>query len=434
MKTGEPFEMRYRLLEQHSGEYRWFLGRALPVRDEQGRIERWFGTCTDIDDLVRAEDKARRASEEAEQAIRVKDQFLAALSHELRTPLTPVLLTASVLCKEKRLPEEVREQLNMMQRNIELESRLIDDLLDLTRIARGKLELVTEPVDVHSLLAHTEQIVRSDARSKAVDIDFMLEASEHTVRGDSARLHQVFWNVLKNALKFTPSGGRVTVHTANPLPSRLCLTVCDTGVGIDAEMLPFIFCAFVQGDSKKVPRSGGLGLGMAISKTIVEMHGGAIRAESAGRDRGAKFIIELTTATRFVTPAISAPAAPLQSVERYRLLVVEDHQPTLAALSGLLRRQGHDVVTASTVEAALALAASHQFDLVITDLGLPDGSGADLMLQLTRDYGLRGIALSGYGMEEDLARTKQVGFIAHLIKPIQFEQLNQALEQAAPVA
>jgi CheY-like chemotaxis protein len=315
----------------------------------------------------------------------------------------------------------------MMQHNIKLESHLIDDLLDLTRISRGKLELVTEPVDVHSLLAHTEQIVRSDARSKGVDIDFMLEASEHTVRGDSARLHQVFWNVLKNAIKFTPSGGRITVRTANPLPSRLSLTVSDTGAGIDQEMLPFIFCAFVA-------RSGGLGLGMAISKTVVEMHGGTIRAESAGQDQGTTFSIELTTTTRFVTPAVSAPATPIHSGERYRLLVVEDHQPTLTVLSGLLRRQGHDVVTASTVEDALALATNHKFDLVITDLGLPDGSGVDLMLQLTRDYGLRGIALSGYGMEEDLAKSKEVGFIAHLIKPIQFEQLHHALRQATPAA
>jgi CheY-like chemotaxis protein len=199
--------------------------------------------------------------------------------------------------------------------------------------------------------------------------------------------------------------------------------------------LPSIFCAFMQGDSEDAPRSSGLGLGMAISKTIVEMHGGTIRAESAGRSQGATFTIELATVSPFIKPAVSAPAIPARSdQQRYRLLVVEDHEPTLNVLAGLLRRQGHDVLTASTVETALALAATHQVDLVISDLGLPDGNGVDLMLQLTRDYGLRGIALSGYGMEEDLEKTKQVGFIAHLVKPIQFEQLHHVLKQAASAA
>jgi PAS domain S-box-containing protein len=432
VRTGEPYEMRYRFLEQGSGTYRWYLGRALPVRDEQGQIVRWVGTCTDIDDLVRAEDSARRASEEAVRANRAKDEFLAALSHELRTPLTPVLLTASVLSEESRLPDDIREQLNMMQRNIELEARLIDDLLDLTRISRGKLEIVTEPVDVHSLLAHTEQIVRVEAREKSVDLRFALEARQHYVVGDGPRLHQVFWNVLKNAIKFTPVGGCITVRTANPAFGQFCLTVSDTGIGIDQETLPSIFCAFMQGHSEDAPRSSGLGLGMAISKTIVEMHGGAIRAESAGRGQGATFTIELATVSPFIKPAVSAPAIPARSDQRYRLLVVEDHEPTLNVLAGLLRRQGHDILAASTVETALALAATHQFDLVISDLGLPDGNGVDLMLQLTRDYGLRGIALSGYGMEEDLEKTKQVGFIAHLIKPIHFEQLSHVLKQAAP--
>jgi signal transduction histidine kinase len=387
-----------------------------------------------LEQLRQSEDAARRAREEAERANRAKDKFLAALSHELRTPLTPVLMTASILSGETRLPDDVREQLVMMQRNIELEARLIDDLLDLTRISRGKLEMLLEPVDVHSLLAHTEQIVRNDADDKGVKLRLALKASEHNVNGDGARLHQVFWNVLKNAIKFTPPGGRVMVETTNPNPGKLCLIVTDTGVGIDSETLPLVFSAFAKDSSRQSQRSGGLGLGMAISKTIVEMHHGSIRAESTGTGRGSTFTIELATIDSTVTAAVCFTESSEDEGRRYRLLVVEDHQPTLSVLAGLLLRQGHDVFTAGTMEEALDLAARHKLDLVISDLGLPDGNGVDLMLKLARDYGLRGIALSGYGMEEDVAKTKEAGFIAHLIKPIHFEQLSHVIRRASEAA
>jgi signal transduction histidine kinase len=387
-----------------------------------------------IERLQQSEDEARRAREEAERANRAKDQFLATLSHELRTPLTPVLMTASVLSEEPRLPVDVREQLAMMQRSIELEARLIDDLLDITRISRGKLEMIAETVDVHSLLAHTEQIVRGDAMDKGVDLEFVFKAIEHNVDGDAARLHQVFWNVVKNAIKFTLPGGRVVVRTANPAPGKLCLTVSDTGVGINPDTLPSIFCAFEKAVSKETLHSSGLGLGLAISKTIVEMHAGTIRAESAGEGHGTTLTIELKIAEQQRRAAVSHRKIAARGGRQYRLLVVEDHEPTLNVLAGLLRRQGHQVLTADTVESALKLAASHKIELVISDLGLPDGNGIDLMLKLTRDYGLRGIALSGYGMEEDIAKSKQCGFIAHLIKPIQFEQLNQVIRQASQAA
>jgi signal transduction histidine kinase/CheY-like chemotaxis protein len=384
--------------------------------------------------LQESEDAAQRAREEADRANKAKDQFLAALSHELRTPLTPVLMTASVLRQESSLPAAVRDQLRMMQRNIELEARLIDDLLDLTRISRGKLKMIMECVDLHAALNHTEEIVRNDASDKAVDLKFVLNAAEHLVDGDAARLHQVLWNVVKNAIKFTLPGGRVVVRTANPASGKLRISVNDTGVGINRETLPSIFSAFGKTTAKESPRSNGLGLGLAISKSIVEMHDGRIWAESAGEGKGAVFTIELST--HDVRSAVPLPTRKrsARNGEHYRLLVVEDHQPTLNVLAGLLRREGHNVLLASTVDAALTLAAANKIDLVISDIGLPDGSGVDLMLQLTRDYGLRGIALSGYGMEEDLLRSREVGFVAHLIKPIQFEQLNRVIGQAATAA
>ncbi len=377
----------------------------------------------------RAQEDAERAREEAEQANQAKDKFLAALSHELRTPLTPVLMTASVLRYQPELPAEVREQLSMMQHNIELEARLIDDLLDLTRIVRGKLKIVRQSVDIHSLLSHAKQIMTSDANAKSLSLRFAFGAADHYVDGDGARLHQVFWNLLKNAIKFTPIGGQVTVRTLNPAAGKVSITVEDNGIGIEPDVLPSIFSAFTQSQSP-ANRAVGLGLGLAISKDLIEMHGGKIAARSGGRNEGATFTIELDTAAPAVAVAEPENVDERRGDQQYRLLVVEDDAQTLAVLARLLQRRGHHVRTAASVEAALGLAATHQFDLVISDLGLPDGNGAELMVKLARDYGLRGIALSGYGMEQDLARTRQAGFITHLIKPVQFEQLDRAIELA----
>ncbi len=375
-----------------------------------------------------------RVNDELRRANGAKDDFLAALSHELRTPLTPVLMTAAMMESDATLEPEQREQLAMMRRNVELEARLIDDLLDLTRITRGKLELHYGRADIHVLLEHTEGIIRSDAHGKGVRVQLYLEARDHIANGDAARLQQVFWNMLKNAIKFTPEGGEVAVRTSNSEDNRVCVEVCDNGVGIDPEFLPSIFNPFTQGNRQAAGATSGLGLGMSISKTIVELHGGSIRAQSDGLGRGAKFTVELATDSSVTPPQLTAPSERSKK-PRYHLLVVEDHQPTLDVLARLLCKQGHQVETASSVEAALALAAAGTaFDLVISDLGLPDGNGIDLMVQLRRDFGLRGIALSGYGMDEDLARTKRAGFLAHLVKPIDFERLNRVIEQVGEAA
>jgi PAS domain S-box-containing protein len=423
IETGEPFEFEHRL-RRADGEWRWHISRANAMRDAAGRIVMWIGSNTEIDDV-------KRAQAEAEQANRAKDKFLAALSHELRTPLTPVLMCAAALEREMELQPQYREQLGMMRRNVELEARLIDDLLDLTRISRGTLRLQLEPTNVHSLLVHAEQIVRNDARAKQIKLHFELSASAYYSIADSGRLHQVFWNILKNAIKFTPAGGEVTVRTTNPEIGTIRLEFVDTGIGIESQFLDLVFDAFEQGDGLPHSASNGLGLGMSISKTIIQQHGGTISVASAGAGRGATFTVELATVVARLSENFSPPRAESDSRHVYRLLLVEDHQATLESLGRLLRQKGHDVVTAGTVEAARSFAANQEFDLVISDLGLPDGNGVDLMSELTRDYGLRGIALSGYGMDEDLARTRNAGFIAHLVKPIDVDRLYRVLEQAA---
>ncbi len=382
-----------------------------------------------------ARQEALFAKEQAERANCAKDNFLATLSHELRTPLTPVLLCAAALENEPAIEPQFREQLGMMRQSIELEARLIDDLLDVTSVSHGTLRVsLSGPLDVHALLTDTEQVLRKDALAKSVQLELILAAGEHHVAGDAVRLRQVFWNLLKNAIKYTPAGGSITVRTANPSSGKIAFTVADTGIGIDQQALPSIFRAFKSDTIKGSKGFGGLGVGLAISKAIVELHGGVIRAESAGAGRGAVFIIDLpTVAPPPLTEAVAARSS-LSPRQLHRLLVVEDDEPTAVVLERLLRRQGHDVSTANSIKSALLLASSRRFDFVISDLGLPDGDGVDLMRQLTRDHGLRGIALSGYGMDQDFVRTKQAGFFAHLVKPINFEELDRTVQQFAGAA
>ncbi|RYD82832.1 MAG: PAS domain-containing hybrid sensor histidine kinase/response regulator [Verrucomicrobiaceae bacterium] len=377
------------------------------------------------------EEELLKAKKAAQKANKAKDEFLAALSHELRTPLSPVLMLSTVMELDAALPPEVREQAGIIRRNTELEARLIDDLLDLTRIAHGKLKLVPAPVDIHTLLCQSEEIVLSESRGKRVSVYFQKEAKEHHVQGDQARLQQVLWNVIKNAIKFTPSGKDVRVITENPCEGRIRVRVVDSGIGIDPEALPRIFNAFEQGGIS-TQRFGGLGLGLAITRAIVEMHGGSIRAESQGKGCGATFSVELNTipapkpAAEIASPVTAAP------FRRLHLLLVEDHESTREVLTRILRRSGYKVDAAGSGGEALTLAASAApFDAVVSDLGLPDQSGFDLMRTLKAKYNLPGIALSGYGMEEDLRKAKAAGFCAHLVKPVPYDQLCVLLEQIA---
>ena len=433
--TSTPYEIEFRLRDRDGG-YRWFLARAQAMRDEAGKTVKWFGTNTDIHALKIAQSEAERAS-------RAKDDFLAALSHELRTPLTPVLMTAAALREDPSLPMAVREQLGMMERNIALEARLIDDLLDLTRIARGKLDFRGQICDAHSLIGLAIDIMRDDAMVKEITIRRQFDARHCGLVADPARFQQVIWNLLRNAVKFTPRGGHVTVSTRDDGngegSSRLRIEVTDSGIGINSARLEEIFLPFEQGGLAGHHQFGGVGLGLAIARAIVDLHGGHIHAESEGKDRGATFIVEIPGAIDPPAGAVEAPAPlfpdlrvpgpPSEKGLSRRLLLVEDHEPTLQVLSRLLARAGHQVRAARTMSEALAAAAGQPIDLVISDLGLPDGTGNELMRQLRDTYGLSGIALSGYGMDEDIARSRESGFVAHLIKPVDFHQLERALRE-----
>jgi PAS domain S-box-containing protein len=400
-------------------------------------------TLTDVTARRHAELEVDRARREAEAANQAKDHFLATLSHELRTPLTPVLAVLSGLQENGQTPEAVRPHLAMMRRNVELEARLIDDMLDLTRIARGKLELRREIADLRQVVEHALQTARGDLFDKGLRLILELAGEDHALWGDTPRLIQVFWNLFSNAVKFTPAGGAITVRSRREetaAGAHLLVEIADTGIGIEPDVLGDIFDAFQQGEQAITRRFGGLGLGLAISKAIVELHGGGLAATSAGRGQGAVFSVRLpvgdlgqlrTQERNFRAAELSVP--DLGKRAALRILLVEDHADTAEAMADLLREMGHQVTVAGSVAAGLAAAASHagRIDLVLSDLGLPDGTGLDLMSELHGLYGVKGIALSGYGMEEDVRKSLEAGFDRHLTKPINLQALQTAIQDAA---
>ena len=400
---------------------------AAPIKDAAGTLVGAVLVFHDVTERRQAEEAALAAREAVEAASRAKDEFLAALSHELRTPLTPVLLLSAAMERSDELPADVRKDFGMIRKNVELEARIIDDLLDLTRITQGKLVLRVESVDPHALVEHALEILRSDIDGKQITVALDLAAADHHVNGDPVRLQQVFWNILKNAVKFTPPAGRITIRSWNA-DGRLRIATTDTGLGITPEEMPRIFDSFGQGDEAAEPRFGGLGLGLSISSVLVREHRGRIWAESPGREQGATFHVELPLAG---APA-SAPASnvpPPAAPKPLRILLVEDHQATRETLARLLARRGHEIASANGVAQALALAGPDRFDMVISDLGLPDGHGHDLMRALRRDFGLTGIALSGYGMEADIQQSKDAGFQEHLTKPVDIVHLETAMQR-----
>lgn len=389
----------------------------------------------EVRDLLTA---LKNARDEAERASRAKDEFLAALSHELRTPLNPVLLIAGAGAEDTNLPARVRADFAVIRKNINLEARLIDDLLDLTRIARGKLQLDQKLCDLHDIVADAIGNVQGELKEKQITLAEDFAARESQVSGDPVRLQQVFWNVLQNAVKFVPPDSKISISSKIAGGNNIEIAVTDTGIGLAKEELEHIFDAFSQGDHRRAESPstyGGLGLGLSISRMLVEMQSGTISATSEGLGRGSTFTVTLPLATAPVEISGQETTRPTMgrkgasSGGRHRVLLVEDHADTLAVMSLLLGMQ-YDVITAATAQDARARAAENRFDLVVSDIGLPDQKGYDLMAFLQQEYGLKGIALSGYGMEKDIARSKQAGFIEQLTKPVEFGALQNAVDRA----
>ncbi|WP_110857595.1 hybrid sensor histidine kinase/response regulator [Paraburkholderia silvatlantica] len=424
-------------IRRHDGAYRWFDVRIVPMRDPRGGVSKWFGSCTDIDAQREATQERERllASEQAarqtaEEANRAKDRFLAMLSHELRTPLTPVLAGTRLLEQIPGLPEAARAGVLMIRRNIELEARLIDDLLDLTRVANGKLSLALETVDVHEVIEAVLELFHSEIQFKQQDVHVDLRAQQHYVRGDRARLQQMLWNLVRNAAKFTPDGGHIYVRTRDER-MQVEIEVEDTGIGIAPEQIGKLFHAFEQGSHNLTRQFGGLGLGLAVTRALTEAHGGNVSAKSPGAHCGATFTIVLPTAARGEGAAATAELRGPHRVGALNILLIEDHEDTAEVMSQLMRAGGHEVAVAGSVAGALALTASMAFDLVVSDIGLPDGSGIDFIRAFRAQSTVPAIALTGFGTDDDVRRSVEAGFTAHLTKPVNFEQLERLIEEAA---
>jgi two-component system CheB/CheR fusion protein len=382
----------------------------------------------------RTEAALSQAKDAAEAANQAKDRFLAALSHELRTPLTPVLAQVQLLERDASLSEELHEAMVMIRRNIELEARLIDDLLDLTRVTHGKLELRRSIVDVHRLIQHSMQFCQAEAAAKGVRLEFQRLAERSSVDADPDRIQQVLWNLLANAVKFTPAGGVITITSANAAEGWVEIRITDSGLGIAPELLPRIFEAFEQGSREVTRQFGGLGLGLAISRSIVAMHAGVITAASPGLGRGATFVVALQTATA-PTRSATAPSAAPATAQQLRILLCEDHENTAKVITLVLKRSGHRVVHARSVAEAFTLAVCERPDLLISDIGLPDGSGLELMRRL-REHGLtlKAIVISGYGSAEDIQESQEAGFFQHLTKPFNDRALLAAVGSVVAAA
>jgi signal transduction histidine kinase/ActR/RegA family two-component response regulator len=440
-----------------AGNIRYMASRGRAFYSQEGKAVRMSGVSMDVTAAKQNEEDLNHAKEAAEAANKAKDTFLAILSHELRTPLTPVLATVAMLEEDRTIPVNILGELETIRRNIEVEARLIDDLLDVTSIIRGRLDLHRRVVDLRILLEHAmESYCSAAAAKKKLHVSTEITATHTHVLADRSRLTQVLWNLLQNACKFTPLSGAIKIRVYNEPATAmagsslngkeaypdLIVEISDTGIGISAETMPGIFTAFEQGERSRTRVFGGLGLGLAISRAIVDLHNGSLTAESEGRNKGSRFILRLGTVApglgRKTTRLTTIPAGQPSS-QSLRILLVEDHADTAIQLCRLLERAGHHVTSAACLEEAraqakAAAAQTHNgcgFDLLVSDLGLPDGSGHDLMRELAERYGLSGVALSGYGMKEDIEKSLAVGFAQHITKPVDWFELKAAIQKIA---
>ncbi len=378
----------------------------------------------------RAEEELQQQKAVVEGVNRTKDHFLAMLSHELRTPLTPVISALEGLETEPAQTGEVKSALAMIRRNVELETQLIDDLLDFTRIAKDKLQLRFAPVDAHLAISNVVEICRAEADPKKLRVHLNLRANTHCVAADTAKFQQIIWNLLKNAIKFTPEDGEIAISSSNPSPEVLTISVRDTGMGMEPEVIQRIFDPFEQGNRSLERRFGGLGLGLAISKSLAQAHGGTLTAQSDGHDRGSTFLLSMQTTSSAERLGSPARAGAEPSRQGLRILLVDDHQDTCTALEKLLVRRGHLVAATHNMRSAMEAAVRNRFDLLISDIALPDGSGMELMMQLQAISKMPGIAISGFGNNGDIEKSLKAGFSEHLIKPVKLEKLEAAMERA----
>lgn len=427
LATGETYEIQYRL-RHRSGEYRWTLGRALPIRDESGRIIRWMGTCTDIHDQKIAEEELKRQNER-------KDQFLAMLAHELRNPLAPISTAAKLLERAATDPKHVQHASEIISRQVKHMTDLVDDLLDVSRVMRGLVELEKGPVDLNLVVMHAIEQVRPIIESRHHKLSVHMASGAVVVDGDRTRLVQVVANILNNAAKYTQPGGQITVSlTTQRQQARI--QVSDNGTGIAPTLLPYVFNLFAQGQRTPDRSQGGLGLGLSLVKQITSLHGGEVVAESAGVGKGSTFTVTLPLAAGKSDQA--REQAPRRREEHaagsVEIMIVDDNIDAARSLAELLRANGHRVAVAEDASRALEIAVKGGTQLFVLDIGLPGMDGYELARRLrshpaTADAVI--VALTGYGQANDRLQSKAAGFDDHFIKPLDMSKLDELLKDIA---
>jgi CheY-like chemotaxis protein/nitrogen-specific signal transduction histidine kinase len=411
------------------------LSRGAAMRDATGKVVRFVGATMDVTDRKHAQEAIERAREAAERANRFKDEFLATVSHELRTPLAAILLWSQILEDRMLNPQDQGQALRAIRESAQAQQQLIEDLLDVSRMLAGEMRLNAQVIDLTALVQAAVDIVRPIAQAKRIEIHETLDRRAGQVRADASRIQQIVLNLLNNAVKFTPEGGqvRIRLRRAN---GAVEIQVADTGQGIDAEFLPQVFERFRQADVGMTRRHGGLGLGLAIARQLVELHGGKIRAESQGKGQGATLTVELPIANVGEVPVVTRPPAredarfgPSPILRGIRALVVEDDVTTREVIRYLLEQCEAEVtVLASAADALREFAASlkgKRFDVLVSDVGMPWMSGYDLMRairELERRAGSKSstpaLALTAYVRDQDHAAALAAGFNIHLSKPV----------------
>ena len=427
IKTGNNYNLEARLRSKN-GAYRWFLNRARPLRDFQGEIIKWYGTNTDISRIKELEATLREQTEDLIQANQLKDDFLAIVSHELRTPLNPILGWAQLLAAGRLDAEKATTGIGIIERNAKLQAQIIDDLLDVSRILRDKIELKVAPLNLESVIRLALSTVQLAAEAKSIQIETIFEPNVKVI-GDARRLQQIVWNLVSNAIKFTPDNGRVIVKLER-IGQQAQIQVIDTGQGISPEFLPYVFERFRQAQSSRTRKFGGLGLGLAIARHLTELHGGTVGVESAGEGQGTTFKIKL--------PLIDTPTVKSSnnvSIDRFwksdrlnglKVLVVDDEIDSLNVLAITLEQAGATVSSFTSANAAIEAIRKSIPDLIISDIGMPEVDGYTMMSQirkLPQGKNIPAIALSAYAREIDRVRSIEVGFQHHLGKPVDIPTL-----------
>jgi signal transduction histidine kinase/CheY-like chemotaxis protein len=453
IKNGQPFDMTFPI-QGGDGVFRPFLTRVMPFRDEHGQIVLWFGTNTDVseqkrivqerDELLASERAARSAAEHASQ---MKNEFLATLSHELRTPLNAIFGWTQILRAQGGTDAAVlAEGIEVIDRNVRMQTQLIEDLLDMSRIVSGKLRLDVQQIDPVLCIKAAIETLTPSADAKDIRIETILDPNAGPISGDAGRIQQVIWNLLSNAIKFTPLGGKVRILLER-VKSHLKISVADNGQGIDVDFLPYVFDRFRQADAAINRKQRGLGLGLSIAKQLVELHGGSIWVESAGLSKGSTFFVhlpleavhgqidEVERLPRQTSVSLS-PYIKNSSLSGLKVLVVDDEADARDLLRRVLQDCGAVVSTAASAMEALILFRSTPPDVLVSDIGMPEVDGYEF-LRKVRALGLAAgskvpaVALTAFSRSEDRTKALLAGFLAHVSQPTEPVELIATIAAVA---